>query len=400
MDVNRGVSCLFLLLLPALVYSSPETIDEITHIFYIGDAFAYSITPYYHLKEEPPFGMTAIPTYNLDLMRAMRHYMPRTYEDHVEKNDVVLMSDAVRDLFNPNMVDWIGRGVIEAGQGLLMVGGWGSFGAMVGLPSWSGSKIEEALPCLSVDQTAYEGSGVLFPLPIDPKHEFCAPLPWKRAPPFDGMNTVIPKQGSVEILLPRATIGTAQGPILVYWEVGRGTGLANTPDLTYGWVGSFGEWEFYGDYCVNLIYMLARLGVPQDTSLVHSARTAIQNYVHERELLIGMAEFIDSFGANLRPIEKGLGEIAEMKAWADSQYIDQDFLGAIDTLNDISARVLQLGEEATRLKNRALLWVFIAEWFTVTATLMITGYIVWSLMIRRRLYRDVVSTKLVERGQG
>jgi uncharacterized membrane protein len=364
------------------------------NIFYIGDCFAYSATPYNHLKEEPPFRMTAIPTWDLDLMRSMRHYMPRTYRDHLEKNDVVLMSDAIRSLFRPEMLEWFGRGVIEGGQGLLMVGGWGSFGARVDHPSWRGSAIEDVLPVLCVDQAAYESGGSVCPVPVGPDHEFNRPLPWEGAPPFSGFNTVQTKQGATELLLPEVTMGTSEGPLLVFWEVGEGASIANTPDLTYGWVSSFGDWEYYGDYCVNLIYLLARLGVPQDTHLVHAARAAMFNFAQEKLLLLSLAEFVDRFGADSRPIEEGIDEIGAMKTQADLLYMDQDFLGALNLLKEVAEKVRDLGGVAMTLKDRALMWVYIAEWLVVSATMMITGNVVWSLMIRRKLYRNVHATRL------
>lgn len=371
-----------------------STEERTVNIFYLGDSFAYAVTPYFPLRDEPPFRLTAVPTYSLDLLRAMRHYLPRTYQDYVDSHDVLLLSDTVRSYYQPAILEIFKRGVMEGGQGILMVGGYGSFGAMVGLPSWEGSPVADVLPCISLDQRAYDGLGSLFPVPVDPDHEFCKPLPWERVPGFLGMNTVVPKEGSVQILRPVANLGVADGPVLVYWETGAGTGLAHTPDLTYGWVGPFQEWEFYGDYCVNLIYLLYRLGVPQDTALVHAARNAMYAFAQERALLIGMAEFVDRFGANPRPIEQGVAEIAKLKAAADVLYMDQDFLGALGKLTEIRLEVRRLGEEAIKLKDRALLWVYVSEWLAVTATLMVTGYVVWSLMVRRGLYRDVQITRL------
>jgi hypothetical protein len=50
-------------------------------------------------------------------------------------------------------------------------------------------------------------------------------------------------------------------------------------------------------------------------------------------------------------------------------------------------------EEAVNAKDRALLWVYIIEWLTVLGTSAIVGTILWSLMIRRRLYRQVATTR-------
>lgn len=117
-------------------------------------------------------------------------------------------------------------------------------------------------------------------------------------------------------------------------------------------------------------------------------------------MLVAMAEFVDRFGVNPRRIEEGIAEIVEIRTEADVHYIDQDFVAVLTKLDEIRSRIRQLGEEAIRLKNNALMWVFISECFIVTTTLMITGYILWSLMVRRRLYRDIRVTRLQESSQG
>jgi hypothetical protein len=52
-----------------------------------------------------------------------------------------------------------------------------------------------------------------------------------------------------------------------------------------------------------------------------------------------------------------------------------------------------LEDHATRLKDRALLWVYVVEWLTITAASLLTGFAIWTLMIRRALYREVSSTR-------
>lgn len=53
----------------------------------------------------------------------------------------------------------------------------------------------------------------------------------------------------------------------------------------------------------------------------------------------------------------------------------------------------QVDREAIEVKNTALLWIYLIEWFVVTGTAMGSGVLLWSLMIRRRFYRQVSVTK-------
>jgi hypothetical protein len=47
-----------------------------------------------------------------------------------------------------------------------------------------------------------------------------------------------------------------------------------------------------------------------------------------------------------------------------------------------------------RMKDQVMVWIYVIEWATVTATFAIGVYGVWTLMVRRRLYRDVGRTRL------
>jgi hypothetical protein len=49
--------------------------------------------------------------------------------------------------------------------------------------------------------------------------------------------------------------------------------------------------------------------------------------------------------------------------------------------------------ESMRLRERALLWVYVVEWLAVTGTLLVCGMVLWTLMIRKRLYRQVAVTR-------
>jgi hypothetical protein len=46
------------------------------------------------------------------------------------------------------------------------------------------------------------------------------------------------------------------------------------------------------------------------------------------------------------------------------------------------------------MKDRALAWVYVTEWLAITGTTMICGYVLWAIMVRRRLYRAVRVTRL------
>ena len=51
---------------------------------------------------------------------------------------------------------------------------------------------------------------------------------------------------------------------------------------------------------------------------------------------------------------------------------------------------------AMKLKDEALMWVYAVEWLATSATFIFCSFILWSLMARKRLYREVSTTRLAE----
>ena len=51
-------------------------------------------------------------------------------------------------------------------------------------------------------------------------------------------------------------------------------------------------------------------------------------------------------------------------------------------------------DEAIKARNAAAFWIFFTEWCVVTGTSLFAGALIWMLMIRRRLYREVAITRM------
>jgi hypothetical protein len=63
-------------------------------------------------------------------------------------------------------------------------------------------------------------------------------------------------------------------------------------------------------------------------------------------------------------------------------------------VNEALALMDRAEEVADRVKGNALLWIYITEWLVTTATVMFCGFVLWTLMVRRRLYAEVGTTRL------
>jgi len=48
---------------------------------------------------------------------------------------------------------------------------------------------------------------------------------------------------------------------------------------------------------------------------------------------------------------------------------------------------------ASKLCKRAMIWVYVVDWLAITGTSMVCVFLLWSLMVRRRMYREVGTTR-------
>jgi hypothetical protein len=68
---------------------------------------------------------------------------------------------------------------------------------------------------------------------------------------------------------------------------------------------------------------------------------------------------------------------------------------ALETIGAANEEVIRLVDLALEQRKRALFWIFLVEWLVVSGTSMITGTVVWTLMVRRKVYREVGRTRLI-----
>jgi hypothetical protein len=112
----------------------------------------------------------------------------------------------------------------------------------------------------------------------------------------------------------------------------------------------------------------------------------------QRALLHSLMEFADKFGANLLDIEEGLRDAEDLKKGTDVLYLDEDYTGALRGMGEAIGQLVDLQGAAVKLKERALVWIYVVEWLAVLSTLMVSGFVLWTLMVRRAVYREVKAT--------
>jgi uncharacterized membrane protein len=359
-------------------------------VIYIGDVLGF--TPYYEIAADPFFSATPVPAcmkhvWLNDITRFMRIYMPRTFEQLVELYDLVVLSDTARDLYQPFRLEWFRMGVEQGGQGLLMVGGVESFGAE-GYVSWGSSPVGSVLPVQCSEGLALRSD--FRAVPQDPDHPFVRSLPFATMPPFHGLNVVTSRPGS-ELLFETDIV--PHHPVLVCWDYGNGSGVAHTPDWTPAWGASVCIWDYYPDYVANLLLLTSGIPVPQDLESRHVVKLRLRDYATGKALFSALLDFVEKFGGDTHDLEVELRDLEKTSREAEALYLQLDFTGALSKLGEVNEGFELLSRKAVKLRERALAWVYLVEYLSVTGTSMAAGFCLWTLMIRRAVYREAGATR-------
>jgi len=395
---------LFLILLPSSLCMAERRDPKSGKIRLLNmgaDAVPGTASPLVVLFTDPLISQQTVPLYSTifqagETERFMRIYMPRSEAKMREDFDLIMISDATVDNFPAKYFPWMISAVEEGGLGFFTTGGSAMYGGRGQYSSWESASIVRMFAVAFKTNDVYEvGSSGHAPVKIVPEakdNEFVTSLPWKTAPPINYLiHIVTTKQGATTLLKMNVP---QEYPILSYWDYGRG----RATNLIFDWypwrIEPFQQWIYYIDFATNLIYFSAGLRVPQDLELVHSIRFQLAKFMEDRTVLISLLNFVEKFGANTNSVERKLSSLDGDYARAQELYREQDWEGALQTLKDLHSSVSRLEEDAIRLKNRALFWIYVIEWFTVMGTLFVTGFILWTLMVKRRLYGEVKVTRL------
>jgi len=332
------------------------------------------------------------------LKRFVRIYIPRGYEGFLERYDLVILSDYPEIFLEPSHYRWFEMAVRERGAGLAKYElNYGSGGASYPMDPWRSSAIYPA-----------------FPADLEDRHmPTLGPGGWGRPP--DGVRVMegnplgdlpgvnrydlfgsgmfgieVPREGSQTIGWFRHTEYAA----IITREYGSGRTASTVAGLD--WMDYFAvrSWDFYPDFFLNQFYWLAGEDIPDDILLVNEIRRGLKDLRIRTQLVLSVVEFIETFGASGRELEGDLNEVDELRAYTGDLYLDQDYEGASDAIERVLALMGEIESNSIVLKDRALLWVYAIEWLAVSGVSLLCGSILYTLMVRRSMYREVSTTRL------
>ena len=140
------------------------------------------------------------------------------------------------------------REYVEAGGGLVMVGGYLTFAGIEGKARWSGTPVEEALPVtIATADDRVESPAGVSPLVRQLDHPVVAGLPPKW-PNLLGYNRVRPKAGADVV------VAVGDDPLIATGAFGLGRGAVFTSDCGPHWCPPpFVEWDGYGPMWQQLV---------------------------------------------------------------------------------------------------------------------------------------------------
>ena len=366
--------------------------------------------PFWLMRSDPLFRTTFVPATLRDWMmsgpmpaqsvadihRMVRIYMPRTLDQLTSNFDVIVLSDADVLVTGPYIHE-LAEGVSKRRLGLFMGGGWESFGGNGLFQPWGDTPVGQLLP--TGDVVGYWDESPVQHVVFDrPNHQLITSIPWDwknpdlSAPIKWHHNLVTVKPGADQ--LAHVEVGSGrEDPLMITWTLPDGARVfALTSEIhRFFWVG--GEWgnpwTYAYDLGSNLMIYLDRRPVPQDVYLVHEARSKIQQIRQRRALLMSLLDFAESFGANTNRILSSVAAMDKTISEGDSLYLKLDYEGMLKTYSTVEQMLKNIEAQAVKLKERALIWVYTIEWVAVSATTTLCGFVLWSLMVRRRYYRPV-----------
>jgi hypothetical protein len=373
----------------ALARTDPET--ERIRVIFIGE-----IPPPYPdwIESEPRFTLQRVNCgiHNLaqaEAKKYTRQYLPKTYERLLEYYDVFIFEDFTLRVLPSGALEMFQKSISEEGLGILLVEYVFWSKNLNHIDMWMESTFYDVFPGRPfIGQLTVIGRMFYEVVTKEPIFGIPDVSKWQMDQADHG--TLYAKPGSTTHAIWKGDKTAA----VVSREYGKGMGL----HIAHGWdnipVDTKMKYRYLPDLIFNMLLFVADVPPPSDLAVVHHLRTELIQLGQRKKAAISVLDFADKFGANTAKAEKELFDIDELVQVARKQYILSMYDESLATLTEATRGFTSFEETAIDLKSQALFWTYTVEWITVTATLMLCIQTLWTLMIRRRLYRSIDTTRL------
>ncbi len=362
-------------------------------------------------KAEPLVDYLAVPSRDLRgilggdkaMSRFIRIYFPRSYQD-LSSYEFILLNSPVTSLFSKTQLDWMYRAIVDGSGGLNTASIMSQFPDVYG--GWVESVLQEAFPndAPLVVQKFGGATSKTKAFHIVVNRDFPVPVLTPFIPL--GVERFLGEDSRFIILRPGASalayqVGNFPGyrdvPYIAVWEYGKGrtmtTGDAFGHTFWSSYRGTSSDNIYALDILMNLIFYATHRKVAEDVQAFHMARSYFMEFRTRMAVLLGLKDFVEKFGARTRSVDEMVARLEELNREAGDRYVQQDFEGCEQVMKEAFDLFKETEVATVKLKQRALMWVYLVEWLATTSVLLFSGFLLWSLMVRRQLYRGVGYTR-------
>jgi hypothetical protein len=329
----------------------------------------------------------------------VRLYFPRTKSELLERYHFAVFPDANIKPFSSTQIEWMKEAFQEGGMsGFITLGGdLANYGRLY-FYDWQSSVLHDVLPIrLTAEQDAGPGSFRISIIKGEP------PI-LSMFKPFGleehaagGYAMPIPREASTVWANAKPLGFGNPTPFLISWKPGPkgGTFWVTADDLDHGWWWPFGlnPNPYAQDVFLNVVFHSIGRPLPEDIEVVHEVRTGFEVFRRARLLILGTVELAEKFGANTFKVEEEMAGLNDLHERARDEYSSGEYEASLDTLDEASMEADRILELAFDLKDEAMFTAYVIQWLVTSGTLLLSGSILYSLMVRRRLYRDIESTR-------
>ena len=351
------------------------------------------------------------------IKRYIRLYFPRSY-DRLLEYEYMVLPGVETSYFTQKQQNMIHDSILEEGLGAMQTRSVQSMASFLA-HEWADSIISEAFPndadAVVSQRFAWEHLRMRFVINTNPS---IPPIftPYKD---LEGVEPVL-TPGTTCIAIPREgavvtsyTVGNypagypgaypdpgfrAPGwmPHTMYWTYGEGTTWTH-----HDMLGGDNYWQpainpYVPDMILAEFIFATGRELPSDVMLLHRLRRKFLEFRSTRGFIYSLLDFVDKFGATTDVVASRVAEISEGFREGEQLYLQGSYDGSREVMEAATLELESTREDAMKLKDQALLWTYLIEWITVSGTLLLVGFALWTLMVRRRLYREVATTRLLQ----
>ncbi len=354
------------------------------------------------IETDPAIDTTLVPTRpgyvgsSESAKRFLRIYMPRTYDSLVRNYDLILSSDADKTVFRSDWINWFSDSVLYEGMDYLWLGSIGrSLGSSHPL-SWTETTVAEILPASTDTDRGYKYGS--FRLRIsDEDEELMKALPWESSPPLANLDMQIPKEGSEVWAVMEEPTESIDWPLMTFWELNEGSVLCFASKFPNGVMPWSNDWPIFSQAMIYLAYRTSGRRLPEEHLLFQNMMSIFTEYQRTDSILISTLAFVEGFGGNMKTLYHRMDQLSGIKAQANEAYLGEDYEKCLQLMEEARTEQDRILDESVKAKDNALLWIYVTEWCVVTAAFLISGTVLWSMMVKKKLYVKVRSSRLSSR---